>query len=65
MKYELLCVLEHLGGQGSGHYVSYKRGDDGGWIYCSDEVVKEVNEGRVWGREVFLLIYRMLKEDYT
>lgn len=61
LKYQLSGVVEHMGGEGSGHYVTYKRmRENERWLYCSDETVREIDEHVVRGREAFLLLYERM-----
>lgn len=64
--FDLLSVVEHLGGGRGGHYVTYRRVPAAfcdpstampQWVVCSDSTVRPVDVSRVLGCEAYLLCY--------
>lgn len=60
--YTLQAVVVHLGSAHSGHYLTYRRGRDGGhgagqWLLVSDSTVRPVPLATVMRSNPFLLIY--------
>lgn len=56
--YDLYAVLNHFGGLGSGHYVSYaKHPDDGRWRVYDDSRVTEISANDLVTSAAYLLCY--------
>ena len=58
IEYELLSVVEHLGSESSGHYVSYKKLNNDVWMRFSDEQMRIVSKEQLLKCQAFLLFYR-------
>jgi hypothetical protein len=55
-RYEARAVVEHIGGEGAGHYVCRKSWGSR-WFRCSDERVEECSFGDVDGSNVYMVFY--------
>jgi hypothetical protein len=60
--YRLMSVIEHRGGAFSGHYVCYRRdpATEGGWLFISDDVVRNVEWSDVRAANAYMLFYEAL-----
>lgn len=58
-RYQLLAVIEHLGGPASGHYCTYRR-HNGQWIYTSDLTVYPVYISEVLNAQAYMLFYQKM-----
>ena len=69
--YELVAAVEHLGSEKmtSGHYVCYRRREDGTWLVLNDDGARSCSgpsHGRVWSssdfgrRQLYLCLYARL-----
>ena len=55
--YDLVCVGNHTGGMGGGHYFAYTRKSDG-WYICDDTRVQKMDESRIVSPVNYYLIYK-------
>eukprot|EP01138_Halocafeteria_seosinensis_P013804 gb/GECG01014096.1/.p1 GENE.gb/GECG01014096.1/~~gb/GECG01014096.1/.p1 ORF type:complete len:1323 (+),score=220.00 gb/GECG01014096.1/:1-3969(+) len=57
-QYDLVALVQHLGGFGGGHYISFtKHSETGKWHLYDDESVREVSEETVASAQAYLLFY--------
>ncbi len=56
--YDLVGVVNHMGGLGGGHYVADCRNrDDGGWYAFNDSRVTPTSPAALSGSAAYLLFY--------
>ena len=55
--YRLMAVIEHRGGAAGGHFVTWRRNSDGGWVEASDAQVLQVEWRRVQACEAYMLFF--------
>lgn len=55
--YELVAMIEHLGGPFSGHYVTYRRLRGSQWVHTSDTAVYSCSLHEVLGASPYMLFY--------
>eukprot|EP01132_Coremiostelium_polycephalum_P002421 gene2421-2989_t len=64
-KYILNGIVEHMGGMGGGHYVSYIRDDTKDeWYYVSDSNVRKSSLSSVLSNEAYVLFYKKKGLNY-
>lgn len=57
-RFDLVSVVEHIGGLGGGHYIAHARHRaQGAWFTFDDLDVRRTEGGAVAGREAYLLFY--------
>ncbi|KAJ3920053.1 ubiquitin carboxyl-terminal hydrolase 4 [Lentinula edodes] len=59
-KYELYGVTNHYGNLSSGHYTAFVA-SRGGWLYCDDSSVKNVDAKQVVNQKAYVLFYKRVK----
>ncbi|GAW08072.1 ubiquitin carboxyl-terminal hydrolase 4 [Lentinula edodes] len=59
-KYELYGVTNHYGNVSSGHYTAFVA-SRGGWLYCDDSSVKNVDAKQVVNQKAYVLFYKRVK----
>lgn len=58
MKYDLVSVVNHIGGISGGHYIAYALNDeDGKWYEFDDSWATAVSEDTVRNKEAYVLFY--------
>jgi len=55
--YRLAGVVNHHGGYSGGHYTTYAKKDELGWVLCNDGAVARVREETVAESEEYVLLY--------
>jgi len=56
--YDLYGVVNHLGGSGGGHYISYVKNEDGNWYKFNDTIVSTMSNTNVPSAEAYCLFYQ-------
>lgn len=59
--YELVAMIEHLGGPTSGHYITYRQLQGEQWVYTSDSSVYTCSRSQVLQRNPYMLFYLQSK----
>jgi len=59
-KYDLYGVTNHYGNLSSGHYTAFVA-SRGGWLYCDDSSVKNVDAKQVVNQKAYFLFYKRTK----
>lgn len=59
-KYDLYAVTNHFGSLSSGHYTAFIS-SRGGWMYCDDSRVTQVDPKEVVGKPAYILYYKRVK----
>ncbi|KAF9648660.1 cysteine proteinase [Thelephora ganbajun] len=59
-KYDLYAVTNHFGSLSSGHYTAFIS-SRGGWVYCDDSRVTQVDAKEVVGKPAYILYYKRVK----
>ncbi|ESK87571.1 ubiquitin-specific protease [Moniliophthora roreri MCA 2997] len=59
-KYDLYGVTNHTGNLSSGHYTAYVA-SGGGWKYCDDSTIKDVDHKQVVSQKAYVLFYKRTK----
>ncbi|CAF1448652.1 unnamed protein product [Rotaria sordida] len=62
IRYDLICVLKHIGDLGGGHYVTYAKNFEKSKWYCfNDRFVYELDEDNIVTRDAYILVYLQKK----
>lgn len=56
-KYDLICVINHRGSMGGGHYTTNCLGRDGRWYVINDSRVMQIAPADIIDRQAYILFY--------
>jgi ubiquitin C-terminal hydrolase len=59
VEYELVSVINHSGDLESGHYSTFNRTYDGGWVHINDNVVTTLDPKEICTNKAYILIYEL------
>lgn len=56
--YDLYGVVNHMGGSGGGHYISYVKNEDGNWYKFNDSIVSTMSPDNIVSADAYCLFYQ-------